>query len=147
VLLRTGRAEEAVVLLTDARQKIGDSFLIDYFLGLAFERAAKPSEALQAFQSAEKLNPENAEIHISIGKAQLALVHTDEAIAEFQLALKLAPGNVQATRLLTQASRRAGKAADASSAADPSTATPDDQPHDLVGDFFIPRWQDPSSTP
>ena len=147
VLLRTGRADEAIVLLTDARQKIAESFLIDYFLGLAFERAAKPSEALQAFQNAEKLNHENAEIHISVGKAQLVLTHTEDAIAEFQLALRLAPGNVQAARLLTRASRRAGKPTDASSAADPLTATPDDQPRDLVGDFFVPHRQDASPTP
>jgi tetratricopeptide (TPR) repeat protein len=146
VLLRTGRAEEAVSLLTDARQKIGDSFLIDYFLGLAFERA-KPSEALQAFQSAEKLNPDNAEIHISIGKAQLARAHTADAIAELQLALKLCPGNLQAARLLTQASRRAGKSVDVGSAAETITTTPDDPQRDLIGDFFLPQWQDASAAP
>jgi tetratricopeptide (TPR) repeat protein len=147
VLLRTGRPAEAISLLTDARQKIGESFLIDYFLGLAFERAAKPSEALQAFQSAEKLNPDNAEIHISMGKTQLALSHTQEAIAEFQLALKLSPGNLQAARLLTPALRRAGKSRDASSAAETSTLAPDDQSRDLIGDFFIPPWQDASAAP
>jgi tetratricopeptide (TPR) repeat protein len=147
VLLRTGRAEEAISLLRGARQKVGDSFLIDYFLGLAFERAAKPSEALLAFESAEKLNPDNAEIHISIGKAQLALARTAEAIREFQLALKLSPGHVQAARLLTQASRRAGKSVDAGSAAEAATTTPDDQPRDLIGDFFIPPWQDASAAP
>jgi tetratricopeptide (TPR) repeat protein len=147
VLLRTGRAEEAISLLTDARQKIGDSFLIDYFLGLAFERAAKPSEALQAFQSAEKLNPDNAEIHISIGKAQLARAHAADAIAEFQLALKLSPGNLQAARLLTQASRRAGKSADVGSAAATITTAPDDPQRDLIGDFFLPQWQTASAAP
>ncbi len=147
VLLRTGRAEEAISLLTDARQKIGNSFLIDYFLGLSFDRAAKPSEALLAFQSAERLNPDNAEIHISIGKAQMVLAHTVDAIAEFQLALKLAPGNVQAARLLTQASRRAGSSANVGSAAEAVSATPDDQPRDVIGDFFIPQWQDASTAP
>jgi tetratricopeptide (TPR) repeat protein len=147
VLLRTGRAEEAISLLSDARQKIGDSFLIDYFLGLAFEHAAKPSEALQAFASAAKLNPDNAEIHISIGKAQLARAHTADAIAEFQLALKLSPGNLQAARLLTQASRRAGKSVDVGSAAETITTTPDDPQRDLIGDFFLPQWQDASAAP
>jgi tetratricopeptide (TPR) repeat protein len=147
VLLRTGRAEETIALLIDARQKIGESFLIDYFLGLAFERAAKPSEALQTFESAGRLNPDTAEIHIRIGKAQLALADTADAIAEFQLALKLAPGNVQAARLLTQASRRAGKSVDVGSAAETITATPDDRQRDLIGDFFIPQWQDASAAP
>lgn len=146
VLLRTGRAEEALSLLSDARKQIGDSFLIDYFLGLAYERAAKPSEALQAFQSAEKLNPDNTEIHVSIGKAQMALAHAADAIAEFRLALKLSPGNVQAARLLTQASRRAGKSVQASNANETITST-DDQPRDLIGDFFIPQWQDTSAAP
>ena len=147
VLLRTGRAEEAISLLGDARQRIGDSFLIDYFLGLALERAAKPSEALQAFQNAETLNPGNTEIHISIGKAQLALAHNGDAIAEFQVALKLAPGNVQATRLLTQAAGRAGKSVDASSVVEPITSASDDQQRDLIGDFFIPQWQEATTAP
>jgi tetratricopeptide (TPR) repeat protein len=121
--------------------------LIDYFLGLALEHRAKSSEALQAFQSAEKLNPGNAEIHINTGKAQLALAHTADAIAEFQLALRLAPGNVQAARLLTQASRRAKKPTDPNASGDPPAAIADDQPRDLIGDFFIPRWQDASATP
>jgi hypothetical protein len=63
------------------------------------------------------------------------------------LALKLSPGNVQAARLLTQASRRAGKSADASSAAETITVTPDDQQRNLIGDFFIPQWQGASVAP
>jgi len=50
VLLRTGRAEEAASELANAGQKLGPNFLISYFLGLAFDRAGKPLEAMMAFQ-------------------------------------------------------------------------------------------------
>src|SRR6266851_6843447 len=48
VLLRTGRAEEAAFELTKAGQKLGPSFLISYFRGLAFDRAGMPLDAMMA---------------------------------------------------------------------------------------------------
>src|SRR5947208_3325938 len=41
VLLREGRAEDAVSELSAARERIGSNFLINYFLGLSLDRAAK----------------------------------------------------------------------------------------------------------
>jgi len=108
VLLRTGRAEEAAADLSDAEKKLGPTFLISYFRGLALDRAGKPSEALAAFQQAIHLNPNSAETHLHLGKAKFAMRHVNEAIAEFHETLRLDPANVQAKRLLSQAYRRAG---------------------------------------
>ncbi|MGA7633692.1 MAG: tetratricopeptide repeat protein [Terriglobales bacterium] len=148
VLLRTGRAEEAASELADAQQKLGPNFLLSYFRGLSLDRAGKPSEALIAFQEAVRLNENNAEVHLSLGKTDLALGRVSDAIAELQNSLRLSPSNVQAKRLLSQAYRRAG---DTKSAEKFATASADAPPvgseGDLLGDFFVPHWQAPPSTP
>jgi tetratricopeptide (TPR) repeat protein len=143
VLLRTGRAADAATELADAEKKLGAKFLLSYFRGLALARAAKPEEALAAFQQAVELDPKNAEAHANMGKTQLTLGHVNEAIPELREALRLDPGNTQAKRLLSQAYRRAGDAENAAKYADLSAESPAAPANDLVGDFFVPEWQLP----
>jgi tetratricopeptide (TPR) repeat protein len=143
VLLRTGHAEEAAMVLADAEKKLGRKFLISYFLGLALARAAKPAEALAAFQQAVQLDPNNAEAHLNLGKSQFTLGHVKEAIAELQQALRLDPANPQAKRLLSQAYRRAGDAKNAAKYAEASSEKPVATTSELIGDFFVPPWQVP----
>jgi tetratricopeptide (TPR) repeat protein len=143
VLLRTGRAEEAVSELASARKKLGPNFLISYFQGLALDRAARPAEAIDAFQDAIRLNPGSSEAHLGLGKTELLLGRNNEAIAELQKCLQLSGGNVQARRLLIQAYRRAG---DTQAASRYSQETPEKEPapqNDLLGDFILPEWQSP----
>ena len=143
VLLRTGRAEEAGSELAIAGQKLGPNFLISYFRGLAFDRAGKPLEAMMAFQEGVRLNSNNAEVHLSLGKTELALGRVSDAIAELQEALRLSPGNAQAKRLLSQAYRRAGDSKSAAKFAEASANAPLGPEGDLLGDFFVPQWQVP----
>src|SRR5882762_2570174 len=143
VLLRTGRAEEAASELANAGQKLGPNFLISYFLGLAFDRAGKPLEAMMAFQEAVRLKSNNAEVHLSLGKTELALGRVNDAIAELQQALRLSPGNPQAKRLLSQAYRRAGDSKNAAKFAEASANARPDPEGDLLDDFFVPQWQQP----
>jgi tetratricopeptide (TPR) repeat protein len=143
VLLRTGRAQEAATELADAEKKLGPAFLLSYFRGLALARAAKPEEALTAFQQAAHLEPKNAEVHANLGKTLLTLGHTNEAIPELLEALRMDPGNAQAKRLLSQAYRRAGDPRNAAKYADASAEPQAEPPNDLVGDFFVPEWQTP----
>ena len=143
VLLRTGRAEEAVSELAAAGKKLGPNFLISYFQGLALDRAARPAEAISAFQEAIRLNPGSSEAHLGLGKTELLVGHNTEAIAELQKCLQLSPGNVQAQRLLSQAYRRAG---DTQAALRYSHETTEKEPaphNDLLGDFILPEWQSP----
>jgi len=142
VLLRTGRAEEAASELA-ASQKLGPSFLISYFRGLALDRAGKPLEAMMAFHEAAQLNSSNAEVHLSMGKTELGLGRVSDAIAELQEALRLNPGDEQAKRLLSKAYNRAGDAKSAAHFAEASATSPMDFEGDLLGDFFVPKWQMP----
>jgi len=143
VLLRTGRAEEAVAELAAAGKKLGPNFLMSYFQGLALDRAARPTEAIAAFQDAIRQNPSSSEAHLGLGKTELLVGHNNEAIAALQKCLQLSPGNVQAQRLLSQAYRRAGNthAATRSSQETPQKEFPPQ--NDLLGDFIVPEWQSP----
>lgn len=147
VLLRTGRAEEAATELADAEKKLGSKFLISYFRGLALDRAGKSSDALAAFREAVQLNSNSAEAHMNLGKIDLAQGHVNEAIAELQQALRLNPGDQQATRLLSQAYRRAGDAKNAAKFAEASREAPVAAANDLIGDFIVPQWQAPPGSP
>lgn len=143
VLLRTGRAEEAVIELADAEKKLGANFLLSYFRGLALARAARPAQALAAFQQAVQFDPKNTEAHLNLGKTQLSMGHVNGAIPELQETLRLDPGNTQAKRLLSQAYRRAGDAKNAAKYAQSSIESPVTPVSDLIGDFFVPEWQVP----
>jgi Flp pilus assembly protein TadD len=143
VLLRTGRAEEASDELAIAQQKLGPNFLISYFRGLAFDRSGKREEAIAAFRDALKLDPNNAEAHLSLGKTEMISGRLDGAIAELQEALRLRPNDDQARRLLSQAYARAGDKEHALAFAAASANVPENVEADLLGDFFVPQWQMP----
>jgi predicted Zn-dependent protease len=143
VLMRTGHAEEAAAELAAAEQKLGPTFLISYFQGLAFDRSGKPQQAMDAFQKAVQLNPSNAEAHLNLGKTQLALGHAKDAITELQETLRLDPHNDQAKRLLSKAYARAGDAKQAATLADAPASGSTNSETDLLGDFFVPQWQMP----
>ena len=143
VLLRTGRAEEAVAELTAAQRKIGPSFLLSYFRGLALVRAAKPAEALSAFQEAIKQNPSSTEAQVGIGETELKLGKIAAAIATLKKIAESDPKNKQARRLLSTAYRRAGDVPNATRYAQPEAADPAPSEKDLIGDFFLPEWQSP----
>jgi Flp pilus assembly protein TadD len=92
------------------------------------------------------MNSNNAEVHLSLGKTELALGRVNDAIAELQQALRLSPGNTQAKRLLSQAYRRAGDSKNAAKFAEASANAPPDPEGDLLDDFFLPQWlQSPES--
>jgi len=141
VLLRTGRAEEAVSELAAASQKLGPNFLISYFQGLALDRAARPGEAVSVLNDAIRLNPNSSEAHLALGKTDLAVGRVSEATAELRESLRLSPGNVKAQRLLSQAYRRAGDAQTASHYAEQTTEAPPSAERDLLGDFLLPEWE------
>lgn len=141
VLLRTGRAEEAVTELTAAQHKLGPGFLISYFRGLALDRAAKPKEALLAFQQAVESNPTSAEAHLGVGKTELQLDRLHQAVVELETVLRLEPNNAQARRLLSQAYRRLGDSQLAREYAVTSPMQPAALEGDLLGDFLPPEWQ------
>jgi tetratricopeptide (TPR) repeat protein len=143
VLLRTGRAEEAVSELTTAQRNLGSSFLISYFRGLALNRAGRAQEAVSAFEEATQLDPNSSEAHLELGKTELATGRVRDAITELQESLRIDAGNVQAQRLLSKAYRRAGDERAASQAVQASAAKKPSPEAEPLGDFLLPEWEFP----
>ena len=146
VLLRTGRPEDAVSELTAAGKKLGPNFLISYFQGLALNRAARPAEAISAFQDAIRLSPNSSEAHFGLGKTELQVGRTKEAIVELEKCLQLSPGNVQAQHLLSQAYRRTGDTQAASRYSQEIAEEELGPQNDVLGDFILPEWQNPQES-
>ena len=140
VLLRTGKAEEAVSELTTAQQKLGTNFLVSYFLGLSLDRAGRRLEAVSAFQQALQVSPDSSEAHLGLGKTMLSLGQGKDAIVELNAALRLNPHELQARRLLSQAYRRAGDTERAASYADESSEASPSAEVNSLGDFIVPQW-------
>lgn len=144
VLLRTGRPEEAASELATAQKKLGTSFLLAYFQGIALERAARPQESIAAFHEAVRLNPQSAEAHLGLGRVELNEKQIQPAISELNEVLRLDTKSRQARALLSQAYRLAGNAKSALEYAEPVEQGPPPAPEgDLVGDFFVPGWEWP----
>ena len=144
VLLHTGRAAEAATLLIDAEHRLGPQFLIVYFEALALDHAGNRADALATYLRAEKMNPDSMEVHLGVGKISLLVGKTDEAIEELQKVVNAQPGNLPARRLLSRGYAKRGDQTDANKYATNSTA-PDAEPEsNLVGDFLLPDWQQPT---
>ncbi|MBZ5564182.1 MAG: tetratricopeptide repeat protein [Acidobacteriia bacterium] len=103
VLLRTSRPQQAAEELARVRERLGPSFLLAYFRGIALDRAGQPDAALRELQEAVRLNPRSAEAHQWLGKVELRLRQDRPAVAELREALRLDPNNAPARRLLAQA--------------------------------------------
>ena len=73
--------------------------------GNAHLKAGKPAEAVAAFATAVKLKPNVGKYHYNLGLAYARLAHLDAAAAQFAEAVRLDPGDVEASRFLTLANR------------------------------------------
>jgi tetratricopeptide (TPR) repeat protein len=145
VLLHTGRAAEAATLLANAEQRLGKQFLIVYFEALALDHAGNRTDALATYLRAERMNPNSMEAHLGVGKTSLLIGEIDEAIEELLKVVNAEPGNLPARRLLSRAYAKRGDQTNANKYATNSTA-PDAEPEsNLVGDFLLPDWQQPTA--
>jgi tetratricopeptide (TPR) repeat protein len=144
VLLHTGRAADAAAELAAAEEKLGKQFLLVYFRGLALSRAGQRAGALAAFQEAARINPESPDAHLGCGKTALVMGDPQQAVKELQKALELDPKNVAARRLLGQAYARLGDEEGSKRYATSITDSDPEPTTNMVGDFVLPDWQQPS---
>lgn len=103
VLLRTGHPLKADRALALAQHRLGASFLLVYFQGIALARGGKPAEAAAMFQEAVRLNPHSSDAFQWLGSMQLRMRKIPNAIQNLKTALRLNASDVQARRLLVQA--------------------------------------------
>ena len=144
VLLRTGKASEAATELAAAEEKLGKQFLLVYFRGLALARTGQSAAAMAAFKEAVQINGESTDAHLGYGKTALALGDFSQAVRELQKVLELDPKNVNASRLLGQAYERLGDHTTAKRYATSASQADPEPGANLIGDFILPDWQQPS---
>ena len=73
-----------------------------------YRRAGRLADAVSTCQTGLAIHPDYASARITFGRALAQLDRLDEADAEFQRVLKVAPDNLPATRGLAETSRRRG---------------------------------------
>jgi Flp pilus assembly protein TadD len=144
VMLREARYDAAAEVLEDARKRLGSSFLLVYFHGIALDRAGKTQEAISEFQEAVRLSPKNAEARQWLGKAELRARQVDQAIVQLKEALRLDPNSRPARRLLARAyaiEKEPDQAAQYLRQLEPGE-TPKTIGEEAA-DFFFPAWEMP----
>ena len=102
VLLRRGDLDGAEEHLRHALQWT-DEPIWHANLGAVLFGRQKYEAALSEFQEAVSSMPNDAAIRYNLGRAWLAVGNTDEAIIEFQHALRIDPGYEKARRELAKA--------------------------------------------
>jgi len=81
-----------------------DDFETAYFLGIAFLRAKKISEAADLFAKLQAATGDSAALHVLFGRAYTITHFPEQAVAEFSKAIKLDPKYPRAHALLGYAS-------------------------------------------
>ena len=94
ILAKQNKPDQAIPHYRQVLEHAQDSPLsaeIQHGLGLALLRQSKYSEAITHLQEAVRLQPSMASAHCWLAQALLATGNKDQALAEYKLALKLAP--------------------------------------------------------
>lgn len=130
VLALDSRSNEAVIGLTNIYMKSG--------------RIAEAEPLLRRL-STER--PDDAGIHLQLGRVLAAQGKNDEAISEIQTALKLSPGDTDAQRDLADLLTQSGKLADAEKTyRDLLAARPNDaELHQLLGEVLLKQRHFPEA--
>ena len=68
-------------------------FVPQLFLGIEFLRAKNPEAAIPFLEKAEKLNPNDLQAALNLGKAYVAANHADHAAEAYSRAAQLAPND------------------------------------------------------
>src|SRR3984957_1760605 len=87
-----------------------------YALGILHRIDAEYQPALESFQKAAALVPDDADTHYFLGSVQLELHQPEQALTEFQTALRLAPTHASAQFGLAKVLQRLGRRDEATTA-------------------------------
>jgi tetratricopeptide (TPR) repeat protein len=101
--LFNGEADSSIAELQKA-VALENDFETAYFLGVAFLRAKKTSEAADLFAKLQAATGDSAALHVLFGRAYTITHFPEQAVAEFTKAIKLDPKYPRAHALLGYAS-------------------------------------------
>lgn len=86
---------------------------MEFALGATYEQLKQPAKAVQAYQSAAEMDPENVSITRSLAQALLADNQLDAALKQYQILQKADPQDVNTLNRICEIQRRMGKYTDA----------------------------------
>jgi protein O-mannosyl-transferase len=96
-----GRAVDAVDQFEEALRLNPGFYQAEFNLGTTLKTMGRPAEAIEHYEAASRLRPDDPTIHFYLAGALLqAPGRTDEAVAQLREVLRLQPDNEQARRVL-----------------------------------------------
>ena len=143
---RTDELARAITLLEDLAAQHPDSPLVFAALGRAYlgrlrltKDHAWAARAIEAAETARRLDPTVAEVDVTLGQTRLATGQVAEAEAAFRRALSTDPGNAGALVGLGRSREAAGDAAGAEEAFERAVALHpyDFEPYNQLGGFLF----------
>lgn len=113
-LIENERLQEALGLLKGIdSQESAIVTKVDIRLGRIYLRLNKPSKALEIFESVNFRTMDDAETHLGMAQAQLALGHLVKARAFANMAMKADPGLIDAPLVVARVDNLSGRVVDA----------------------------------
>lgn len=92
VLVRTGRAREAIVYLDKAVSLEPDSWAYQFNRARAYAQLQEWGKAIEGYRTAARLFPDDYATHYNLAKALQAAGDVSAALAAYEKAIQLAPG-------------------------------------------------------
>jgi len=100
---------DSTTLLTHSIEATGGDWMTHYCLGCECKKQGRLGEALRQFRRAARFNPINIDSAIAIGSVLLDLGQSEAAVAQFEYALSLKPGNAEANIAMAVALSRCNR--------------------------------------
>jgi tetratricopeptide (TPR) repeat protein len=109
VLASSGKLDEAIHYLEQARQQLPDNVNILNNLGNALRLKGRAEEAVTHLRRALTIHPDSPDALVNLGLSLLPLGHADQAVQCARLALRLRPDNAEALFVLATALGEEGR--------------------------------------
>ncbi len=109
VLASSGKLDEAIQFLEQARQELPDNVNILNNLGNVLRLKGRPEEAITHLRRALAIHPDSPDALVNLGLSLLALNRADQAVQCARLALRLKPENPEALFVLATALGEEGR--------------------------------------
>ena len=96
MLMRKNEINDALAILRHIRSLVPDEPLVNFDIGVVYERQGRLGEAEAAYRKVLEVKPDHVEAHLRLGRLYTETGRTAEAVEAFERVLKLAGGTAQA---------------------------------------------------
>ncbi len=106
--MKQGNDDQALKILTGAREKVARDFALEYVFGLVSYKLGQQKQAMEALKNAEDLGPNVVEPHYQLGVLYMQMQQWKTAQTEFERVLQIDPHRAAAYYQLSRAYARTG---------------------------------------